>query len=92
MKKDDDSGHSLNKNVNRNKKQTVKLISGIARLLGFHKERNLVEVTFALSKSTSYCLINSCFDKGNICCRYCDNKNCSYKCDRAGAGECKFNG
>ena len=68
----------------------MKFVSDFARVLGLRKEEKVVPVNFILGKSISYCLNNSCFDKGNICCTCCDNLDCSYKCERT-EEDCEYN-
>ncbi len=67
-----------------------KIATGIAQLLGVDRDDIFLPVTFAVSKVPHKCSRFSCFDEGDICCRYCKKTKCEFKCDNAKNKECKY--
>lgn len=72
------------------RKVPEKIASGIAQLLEIKREDIFLPVTFAVSKTIENCSKFSCFDKGDICCRYCEEEKCSFKCNNEKNKECEY--
>ncbi len=72
------------------RKVPEKIATRIAQLLEVDRDDIFLPVTFAVSKTPQNCSRFSCFDKGNICCRYCKKVNCEFKCDDAKDRECEY--
>jgi len=72
------------------RKVPERIASKIAQLLETERDAIFLPVTFAVSKTTEKCSRFSCFDKGNICCRYCKKTNCEFKCNDFKNEECEF--
>ena len=66
-----------------------KIASGIAKLLETERDDIFLPVTFSVSKNTKKCSRFSCFDKGDICCKYCKKAKCEYRCNSAKGRECE---
>lgn len=71
------------------RKVPEKIATGIAQLLGIDRDDIFLPVTFAVSKAVQSCSRSSCFDKGNICCKYCKKEDCAFKCDNMKNKECE---
>lgn len=67
-----------------------KIATKIAQLLEIDRDDIFLPVTFAVSKTQKNCSRSSCFDKGNICCKYCKEEKCEFKCDDAKNKECEY--
>lgn len=65
----------------------ISIACGVARRLfiiggrGFFCENVDAESNGHVMKKQLRCAISTCFDKGSICCKVCDIKNCRYKCN-----------
>jgi len=72
------------------RKVPEKIASGIARLLEIERDDIFLPATFAVSKTIEHCSKSSCFDKGDICCKYCEEMKCSFKCDDSKNRKCEY--
>ncbi|MHB1394170.1 MAG: helix-turn-helix transcriptional regulator [Clostridia bacterium] len=72
------------------RKVPEKIASGIAWLLEIDRDDIFLPATFAVSKTIEHCSKSSCFDKGNICCKYCKETKCSFECNDAKNKECEY--
>lgn len=72
------------------RKVPEKIASRIAQLLEVERDIIFLPVAFAVSKTIEHCSKSSCFDKGDICCRYCKESKCKFKCIDVKSKECQF--
>jgi putative transcriptional regulator len=72
------------------RKVPEKIASGIARILEIERDDVFLPATFAISKTIESCSKSSCFDNGNICCRYCKKTKCSFKCNDVRNRDCEY--